>query len=791
MMGEHGDSNDGDLVFIPDEEMEMDEACTEVGHRSKNRDGLIPRREPTRVVLTREDGTMFTPFTPEIAKQIALQTGTMSGEEIREHEQAMDDIGRAITKMEFTISTDVVDEDGMVTVEQRTADLGKKEDLESLESQHHYSIYKFKEDDVTTEAEDISGKLSSIDLIEFFDPGDMIQFSAEQIGLYPIIESDESEMVEEDKGKEILEKFEDMEQHPLGELKRTRHFPLDSNELGKIHHTNSDAFDVFNRVPSLLLSIPVKSPFITSLLIDRPFPVVDNSSNLIRMYGAAHALLEMGAAYDVDYECLSRRNFKKTYDLYRARRLRISEIENMLKTKGRLTSELSEEYDRLKTRQTFLHFSHYSPKEKTEVSRWEIFPDPFAEDPFTSNEAFTPAIGTENALKLFEVTFDLWFSKVPEEWMTMILPSANIARQIMKHWFMREWCLKLVPDSMPSFEHLKPNFVNAQKLATRMTIFYLGKLELRKRLMCWIYYEMEFGLLRTEMELFELCFHLQQVIADRGASPEEPWKSLGLEDERDLWKYVYNQMIFPSVRDTLVNMELYLLRRSFEGPDIDMNRWGFLCSSDLNLAVQDETFPVSDKQKTYHPFSNYVTDVSKTTFTWYRDILLRGILREAPVVGDEGPSDSSSRLQNLVKDTISNFVCIQSTTIDSSNGPVDLKWSTFNYDAFHSFENDNEKVFPDLEWSPTMFVMRQYWSFIIWSTQVDDKSLDDKLTNTVFEIYDFIPTLQMMSKSVKDYPKIKEKVEALCEKLGHSKTTKRTGKTNTPVYQEKKRQSRE
>jgi len=71
-------------------------------------------------------------------------------------------------------------------------------------------------------------------LIGYFDPGDMIQFSAEQIGLYPIIESDESEMVEEDKGKEILEKFEDMEQHPLGELKRTRHFPLDSNELGKI-----------------------------------------------------------------------------------------------------------------------------------------------------------------------------------------------------------------------------------------------------------------------------------------------------------------------------------------------------------------------------------------------------------------------------------------------------------------------------------------------------------------------------------------------------------------------------
>jgi len=92
MMDEHGDSNDGDLVLFQMKKWKWTKPIWKWVIDQKNRDGLIPRREPTRVVLTREDGTMFTPFTPEIAKQIALQTGTMSGEEIREHEQAMDDI---------------------------------------------------------------------------------------------------------------------------------------------------------------------------------------------------------------------------------------------------------------------------------------------------------------------------------------------------------------------------------------------------------------------------------------------------------------------------------------------------------------------------------------------------------------------------------------------------------------------------------------------------------------------------------------------------------------------------
>ncbi len=751
---------------------------------------LIPARKPTRVAVHRKDGTVFTPYNREMAEQYRLQTTGMTGKESREYADAFDSMLRAVHNFQFT----VVDEKDDGSTERVAPDLSSQEGMQKLASEHNY--------DVHVESEEPAVSMTSADL-EKFRPGDHFEFQMVDLGLVgadlkmPDERPDppsEEEMEVKD-GEEV--DGEDGEELPLGEEDEEgkgdkeeeeealppnvritfaqnnpttrKFFPINPLALVRSKAECHETYEIMNRVPNLLFSMPVKTPFIAQLLQNKPWPVVDNSTNLLRLYGAVINLLATGLELDVDAGILNRNTFFK----------------------------YAGKYDLLarKNEQQFFHYSHYRNYvgcEKRNHDYWETFRDPFAKEVFVDESD----LRDDN---LISGSFDIWFDTVPLEWMTQVFPTMNAARDIMFHWYLRVWRCEYAP-SRKDLDRMRDNDANRRSVATGITIRGLDRRVLRYWVLSWCYYEMEFGILLTEHMLLQRVMEMGRAIARRTGNVEhasEPWNHLSLRDERDLFQQFYRE-VYASTRNVMLHMEVYMLRRGLEGPDILQTHWSFLTSADIDLTVRESRTheeggtPVKDH---FFPLAPYVSEQigNRIRFSQYRDVLARRVLMAAVEVEkeEEEEEEGVERQTKYESLDVGLFTMEREATLGDGDSVRTETFTTFDVDKIHRRENDDQPLFGGCEWieafkanegdsfekasfvqcvecpipwSPNMCVMRDHWAYLLWSLKTPDAEIEKMAQDTLYGQYERIPDFVSMATKSGDVPEIAALIQGAKEK---------------------------
>jgi len=745
---------------------------------------IIPVRQPTSVVLERRrnsdgdvtsDGSgvkeQYTTWSKEIADMYAKEQGLVSANELHKYEREMTEILRNISNFQLSITEEVNSDDETIDLDAlesedvamkehekstRVIDPTNEDDLVKLVSQHEYSgafkpISSSVKDPENNPIEDIS--ISSLTMGEVFVPGEYIYIPGICRNVQYTSSNQETKDTETITDTEVKDSEEEEEEeeyfdaNELLKLRRRKYFPIPMAEMVKTEKEMKLNYELLNRVPSPILGMPMKTPFIYWLIIsNKNFPVVDHSNNAISLYARTIALLEKGNDYEIESTVLVNKIFEEYVEVHR----------------------LQERFNEFK----FLHFSHFMPKNNAKTFL-ELFPDPFSQNAFENKDG----LRTDHDVHLAKNAFDIWYGNYVEDWMLNIFSNADVAKTIIYHWFRRIWVAEFIPlYGMDKLAAMKVNYTSANILATHMGGFYFDKETLRQWIICWCRYEMEFAMLLNECTMKDQINKLKQEITRRLSSLDDdqspsffvpatfaPWEHLSIEDERELWKYMYNDIYYKATLNVMRSMELYILRRAQEGPDVYMNMWPHLMSPDLNLISENDG---NCPDVPYAP-KDFVCDdsIGKCKFLWYRDILLRKYYQKCTLSVDGTIQCDENFPLIYVKHVISDRIAPDGSS-------KTYEYDTFDYDAFDDEKpNNNELVFPEIEWSPSFCVMREHWTHLHWLYSTDNDwqevvvpSFLDNPKGRVY--YDKIPNFISITAHLKDCPEIQDKLLRMKYHLG-------------------------
>lgn len=648
----------------------------------------------------------------------------------------------------------IVDEHFLITNEDGTTRMA---DVTSKEDRDKLNIQRGYSifEPINDEQEDAYiGKITEED-IECFSPGECVEFTFEQLGL---------------------------------KVGQNRIFPIDPAKLLLSKRLVEKSFEHNVRIPSLLMGCWIKTPYVVQLIEHRPWQLVDFSTNIIRLYGSMMDLLTAGLKYGVDPRVLKKAYFKDAV------------------TKHDLVRRYGE--------QGFFHFSHYQPYSSSgESPFWDAFPDPF------EPKLQTGVIGmTKEEEAMSKEAFRVWYETMMEDWMVNVFPSPDVASNIVYHWWLRMWTLKLYPVHGVKIKNLsiKDTFAHRRRIAQMMVeMAGFTKECLRYTVLSWLYYEYEFALMYEEYTLLETFQGLRNMVLERvgqldnASVANAPWHYLDAGDETELMQQLY-AINTEKTRNVMHIYERYFLSRGGENQDVYTKKWKFLMSTNVTLSEYapvetldggesppelesmssqeegEDTIPPLDLAAKYDgddssmetvgniimdaPLKDYVIREygTRSKIYEYRDALCRvAMMKKA--MGGIYPKDYDAPHDSM-------FV-----NIDVKGHEPLL---SFDFEAIHRLKGDGRLLFPDdtfpqddhmimrreIPWSPTMYVMRTHWAYLSWRCGTwNNDDLTDKICEEVLpSLLENLPDLHRMRSFASE--ELRQKVVDVLSKKENERT---------------------
>jgi len=648
------------------------------------------RRKPASVLLKRKDGSIFTPMTQNLLNQEIEQRQGIPMPTSNEEADGYNELMKAILEEKFTVVDEETGTSGIANNEKA---------LEKLVQQKGYIIFEPKEEKKDEgEGESLSKEGVGPEDIECYEPGEFIEFTLYDLGITTATE------------------------HAVNNIdpEKLRIFPIDPHRLIQSEKETSLIYEFRHRIPSMLMGTWIKTPFMTQLIKHCPWPIVEFSTNLLRLYNVVLDLLIAGRKYRIDLAYISMEYFKA-----------MNEKHNLI-----------ERYEK----EGFFHYSHYEGVGHGNSGYWKSFDDPFQACDIDNDDKTQL-----NVKALLKSAYSVWAENMlmGEDWIMNAFPTPDKGSDIMFEWWYRTYLVTFI--NRPGNETRTKNilatkrktidFAHAQRLANLMVkSAHMNKEKLRQMVLSWIYYELQYSLRYVELK-FENTFRtLQNMVVNRCSdnpdSAERPWEFLPIGDERALM-----QELFRSNTNTVIEClqlyEKYFFCRSGQTPDIYPGKISFLMTPKIDLTemhiVENEDCPdviINDAI-----LKDYVTkpDRVKATIYWYRD----AVCREAMVSAK--PLDGKFVLEEDLETYY--------TTEHVAAGILEndaTEFRVFNYEKIHEgLEHNDELLFPTEEfesdgrkhinykiaWSPSMFLMRSHWRYMSWylgtSPEIIEKICDD------------------------------------------------------------------
>lgn len=670
---------------------------------------IMTRREPVPIILKRRDGSIFTPMSQNMINNYKGAMSILPQNITKQDDDAMKELLQTIANKKFVITKEG---------KQSRVNLEDQNDVETLVKQHGVNLFfaKTEEDDEKKAKEDDPREVTAKELT-CFDPGEHVEFSMADLGLSGSLPS-----------------------NPGFRAPELRYFPIFAAGLKQAKERRNIPFEICVRIPSPLMGAWIKTPFLMQLIEQKPWPLTSFSTNILLLYDATVDLLNAGLKFIVDPCALTMETFLK----------------------GNADHEIINRYNSL----GYFHLSHYQPATDNEDSPnfWEAFPDPF------SLNLPVDSIGmSQKCFNLMNAAYSLWFERMVDEWMIEALPNADLASDIIYHWWCRVWILVFYPRNSMKAENLstgKITFSKIKRLAQMMVdLGGMTKETIRYMVLCWLFYELQYALLFEQHRYMQQFSQLRYLALGKCATSFNLHERLSVGDERALYQELHRLNVSETI-NTLNHYENYLLRRSYEGPDIYKPKWTFLMTQCVYLSTMElvsppeemdmdaglkseegemETSENGDVVILDAPLKAYVPKEMqyKSNVYWYREAFCREAMMNATEEVGTNPATG---------ETTSCYRCTVNTeeVWHDEDIPEELKVKdathirVFNYAKLHQRPGDQELLFPkesyrmdgvfystnQIAWSPTMFLMRHHWNYLDWRIQ-SDWSLTIKISQDV------------------------------------------------------------